>query len=487
MNLIPNKPGVTPNYYCTWSAQNSFYNLKDDPDAFAGAGGAGIARDSINEETVFGEKGMAHIYEKVRGDLYFVLDDGWDIPYGLEAASQRYEFGSLLLNEARFPECAGAPKDRLAKINQKLKDLGWRGVGLWVASQAHGEKDEESVLQEDAFKTYWTKRMEWCKDAGIYYWKVDWGYHESNNAWREALSALGRDQYPELWIEQCRCIMPVNEDEGRFGYPRYIMEVLAFSDVFRSYDVLSQLSVATTLDRLGVLLQGELQAQAKGIINCEDELYMGAALGCSVGVMRNRGKMDEVIRAIRWHRIAPPFSIRDNQTYLSEELGTDKWYLKPGECWAEQYTNKEISQTAPLVISRGIALPVVEGKTEEKPFVVAAGNPNGAVSIATLARHQNGTIETPRCIITLDVGNSDVPIGIFGKYDKLTLKFDHPIRDKQVWAQDLMGDEAVDITNDVLQEDTTITIPGEVIDRIGLSCRTMPSDGSDPGIVLVLR
>ena len=101
MNLIPDTIGSTPNYYCTWSAQNSFYNLKDNPEKLAGSGGAQVARHSLTEETVFGEGGMAHQFDKIRRDLFFVLDDGWDVPYYVDPSTARYEFGSLLLPDTK--------------------------------------------------------------------------------------------------------------------------------------------------------------------------------------------------------------------------------------------------------------------------------------------------------------------------------------------------------------------------------------------------
>ena len=48
-----------------------------------------------------------------------------------------------------------------------------------------------------------------------------------------------------------------------------------------------------------------------------DELYIGAALGCAIGIMRSRygkdlfrmnTKLDEIAAAVRWQRFAPPFS-----------------------------------------------------------------------------------------------------------------------------------------------------------------------------------
>ena len=70
---------------------------------------------------------------------------------------------------------------------------------------------------------------------------------------------------------------------------------------------------------------------AKGIINCEDEPYIAVGLGCAIGVMRHpfagtlpdgaqdfvfppvgrdiKRRLDEVVRGVRWHRIAEPFAV----------------------------------------------------------------------------------------------------------------------------------------------------------------------------------
>jgi hypothetical protein len=54
-----------------------------------------------------------------------------------------------------------------------------------------------------------------------------------------------------------------------------------------------------------------------------------------------------------------------------------------------------------------------------------------------------------------------------------------------VWAQDLLADEAVDITRRVVVRGNSIILEGELIDDIGLACATA-DDPSLPGLVLKL-
>ena len=64
--------------------------------------------------------------------------------------------------------------------------------------------------------------------------------------------------------------------------------LLIFSDVLRTYDITAQLSVPTTLDRVvQILASFDSLPKGKGIINCEDEPYVAASLGCAIGVMRH--------------------------------------------------------------------------------------------------------------------------------------------------------------------------------------------------------
>jgi len=519
MNLIPNKPGLSPNYFCTWSTQN--FGRTDDLEdinlvAFEGDQGAKSARDYLSEDVVFSKNGMIDQYDKIRSDLFFVFDDGWDVPYGVHSDTQRFRFGSVELDEERFPSCIGDPTQRLKKLNDKVKSFGWRGAGLWIAAQAVGEGKEGFMMDDTTLKNYWRQRVKWSKEAGINYWKVDWGVRAANFEFREMLTAIGREEAPDLIIEHCRNCGPVNDDanvpweqevntgDGRFNSWGTVLQeaisLISFSDVLRAYDVTVPLSTATTLDRVASILKGaKINKEAKGIINCEDEPYIGAALGCSIGVMRSamykeisgfdydmrysRKRLDEVVRAIRWQRLAPAFRADQEKVYLSNNILTDSWKFSKGESWAAWLIGNEVKQACPAVVTRGLELKVVNCK-ETSPFIVAARNPNGAISIAALPRtvSQHG-IYTPLAQVELVVGDSEHPIGIFGKFESITLTFDENMNQKVIWGQDLGGNSAVDITDKVIVQDNRVLISGDIISEIGLMAAT-EGDVSDPGMVL---
>ena len=249
MNLIPSKSERSISYFCTWRTQN----------ILAAMDGGASARDMMDEQRLFGPGGFVHQYQGVRDDLYLVLDDGWDVDYGVSPDTAAACFGSLEMNERKFPSVKGLlSAERLGAINQRVKAYGWKGIGLWVAAQ-RSAKDYDAPFKESDL-AYWRERILWCREAGVEYWKVDWGTHADDNAFRKALSRLAKDLYPELIIEHAACMLPLNALghpdaalRGRFAGEGEVCalakDAIGFSQVLRSYDVLSALSVPTTLDR----------------------------------------------------------------------------------------------------------------------------------------------------------------------------------------------------------------------------------------------
>lgn len=123
-------------------------------------------------------------------------------------------------------------------------------------------------------------------------------------------------------------------------------EFIRFSETIRSYDVNNQIAQAQTLQRLHDLgEQPDCELDGWGIINCEDEPYIAAGLGCAIGVMRHpyvgnlpngkqdvyfadlgpqsrrlKNRLNEIVRAVRWHRIALPFGHRHDQWHADSVL-----------------------------------------------------------------------------------------------------------------------------------------------------------------------
>src|SRR6266576_649139 len=69
-NLVPLQPRPSLSYWCSWVTQNS-----PRPDDLQGT----LA--NLNEEKLLDNPGwVSRYYEKIRGDLIVVLDEGWDVP-----------------------------------------------------------------------------------------------------------------------------------------------------------------------------------------------------------------------------------------------------------------------------------------------------------------------------------------------------------------------------------------------------------------------
>lgn len=513
-SLIPKTPGITPSYWCTWGIQNyckeNAFTVHD--------GNWEVPVRLLREDMLLSPGAWAtRILEKVRADLYLMFDVGWDLPLSVEVKNFQ-QFGILAPDPARFPSCTGSPVARLEQLNRRCQELGWRGTGLWVSPQLPGEGAEDCQYSAEEVERHWRERLQWSRQAGIGYWKIDCGAHAGSVEYRNMLTRLAAEEAPKLWVEQGANYGPLNDDaelpwgtrgggSGRYagtdGNYEQALAILRFSDVLRTYDVTPQLSVATTLDRVATLLRdGMVEPGARGLLNCEDEPYLGAALGCAIGIMRHidmlprpgmnydpahvRLRMDEVVRAIRWQRLAPAFGVGNTVTTWSELVLWDSWTFSAGDSWATWVEGETIRQGAPAIVARNIALPQVQ-TTGQAPFVLATRFPNGAIAVATLPRTlDTTTIITPPVEVTVNIGDASAPIGIFGHYQALHLQLSHPLGTRRVYAQDLAGEECVDITKKVTCSGSTITLSSEVINAIGLMAAT-PGDLSAPSMVLVIQ
>ena len=485
-------------YYCTWLAQNFIAEETGEERAavrpqFTGDQGANCARDKVNEYTVFGKDGMAENPVKGREELYLVLDDGWDVPFDFDPYAHKDYFGSLEANEQRFPCAKGKPAERLKALNERAKSLGWKGIGIWVAAQKCG-KDYNSPFSE-MDKEYWRERILWCKQAGVTYWKVDWGTSEHDVAFRKFLTDAAAELYPELTVEQAICCPPVNGNTeeiqngavGRFQGDKKISglskEAASFSEVFRTYDVTPQFSVASTLDRAAYLLPF-----AKGYLNVEDELYLAAALGCQMGIMRSvygkgldvwddSDRLQEADAALAWQKIAPPFVGEEVET--SEEVLADEWTFKENEFWYQPINGRTIRQGAPAIIARNASLPETKaGATGEKPFVVCALN-QGAYSVAVLPRTLNGKRAYVGGRVVCSLNHMPDKIALFGFADSFEFQWCQG-KAVNVSAVSMLGGNEVEIP--LSEAGRRFQIGAELIKKLWKT-----DDRSAPAVLLTLR
>ena len=482
-------------YYCTWLAQNFIAERFGKERAavhpeFAGDQGANCARDMLNEHTVFGKGGMAQV--NARADLYLVLDDGWDVPYHTASVSKQC-FGSLEVNEARFPSVNGKPAERLRVLNERAKSFGWKGLGIWVAAQKCGKSYNKPFTEAD--EESWRERILWCKQAGVTYWKVDWGTSEHDVAFRRFLTEAAAELYPELTIEHAVCCPPVNGNTealqrgavGRFQDDTKISglskQAVAYSEVFRSYDVTPQFSAASTLDRAAYLLPF-----AKGYLNVEDELYLAAALGCQMGVMRSvygkgldewddSDRLQEIDAALAWQKIAPPFVGGEVET--SEEILADEWTFRENEFWYQPINGRTIRQGAPAIVSRNAPLAEVKaGATGEKPFVACALN-QGAYSVAVLPRTLNGKRAYVGGKVVCSLPEMPEKIALFGSAEGFEIRWEQG-KAASVTALSLLGGNELEMP--LFEAGNRIYIDAEQMKKIWKA-----DDKSAPAVLFTIR
>ncbi len=477
LSLVPDIPTTAPDYFCTWNVQGYQSNYA----------GSSEMRAAINEKSMFGTgnwEGWVKFFPKIRGDLYFVMDDSWDIPQNVNSTSNKY-LGLVELDTTRFPSFTGNPAQRLIKLNEKVKSYGWKGVGGWICAQ-----EAEIAANRNSVDDYWAERLKAAHEAGFDYWKVDWGKESHNDEWRKNLTRLGRIYAPNLYIEHAMK-----------------NEYIEFSDVFRTYDVENITATPVTIQRVANLLKYDARGNAKGIINCEDEPYIAVGLGCAIGVMRHpykgnlpngkqdyvfppvgrnyKNRLDEVARGVRWHRIAEPFGVA-NDAYVDSVKLNDHWEVRADETWVNRKAGEVVRESAPARISRNMPLPqVTASRGSEVPFVMASRYPNGATAIVTTERTLGRKCVLKPIVVTAQMDDLYKPIGIFGKYKSLVLHFNEEIDLSaiQVLGQDLASDRAVEITDRLVVKGNRITVPGELIEAVGLMNAT-EGDESLPGLVI---
>jgi len=263
INLVPKGPSLNPNYWCTWAAQNYMYGQGQpalDPQLLEGTPGAKLAEEQLREATLFGSKGwLENFHTKVRSDLYVLMDEGWE----------EGGYATFIPDGSKFPSLHGTPPEKLKQLNEAVQAHGWRALALWCRDTPGGEADR--------------KLVRWSRQAGIRYWKIDGGdktFHVDQIRNQEHSPLVTEHVYPEG---------PLNGDwrnDGRFGpqiwgSPR--LEMMRQADVYRTYDTSTTLSIPTTIDRIAEMLKASQgHAQVRALLNCEDEVYLAAALGCTI-------------------------------------------------------------------------------------------------------------------------------------------------------------------------------------------------------------
>ena len=502
-------------YFCTWETQRALWKGKT------------CERDNMNEEVLFGNNGWADLFPQARSNLVIVLDDGWDVPYGADGKGEGLAaFGSLIPDSSRFPSLSGSTVSKLRQLRKRFEDRGWGGLGIWVAAQACGETREKPFPKERLIEDLKRKLSE-SAEAGIAYWKVDWGVHGSDIEYRRWASELARSYAPNLIVDHsCGFDNAVNGhaypydppwkpgaelpkidgSTGRMigtpGFERVrklYTAMMAYSDSFRTYDTLPPMTSATALERAVFELTCADATNSPCTINIEDEPLIGAAMGLGIGIMRasvwpdpkvpepepKQRRIAEIARCVRWREYAPVFgSDRGCPVRYSRETGEETWHFKKGSTWWGAAFGKTLRQTAPSVVSRGMPLPKVSCAGSERPLVCASLSPDtGAAAVASLplltvekSRH------TPLADVQLQASLSrKAPLGVFGDFASVVVG--DGAAGSRIVARDLLGERDVDITSRCRISDGKITLPGDVLSEIGRS-ENPPGDFSSSGVAV---
>lgn len=325
---------------------------------------------------------------------------------------------------------------------------------------------------------------------------------------RSMIFECAKKYAPNVKIEQAYCQPPFDVrfyEHDSDKYKSRIDEIAFYQrngDYFRVYDASPQFRSTALIWRTMEAFRS-VRGDSHNCIsipNVEDEVYLGASLGCSIGAMRHsyfesrpefhyhspiNTPMTALKRALMWHRIAPPFRICDSGYEISDEVFTDSYDYPPdgGNAWP-YISDKLVVQDCYGSMSRNMPLPAVKVSRAQKPFVVCSLNPNTrAVSVYSAPRTIGGSVaKSIPADVTIEGGHAGSAVGIFGKYKNLTIIFDDDMENKKVYAQDLCVDEAVDITDLVSASGRTLTIPGTAIEKTGLQRKEYENELPRTGI-----
>jgi len=484
INLIPEGGDVTGSYFCTWWSQSA-------AAADLGLTGTGLSewRDALNQDSVFGTEKYYHPAERdMRRGIIFLLDDGWDIPIGTpNDGTCGHLYGSVDPDSVKFSHFGSTPKERLRKMSEKAKEMGYAGLGLWISPQ------KSSLCGYDAEddREYWEKRAEWCHSAGVLYWKVDWGRHDYDDEYRRLISDAVRKAAPGILVEhavvQKPCTHHHPEEDFVARRTDRTHEQMSFCDAFRTYDVLEPFDKVCTLERANEALSanGKRENCGMALVNGENLYTISAALGLTVGIMNYNA---DAKACLNWHRIAPPFGAFESEYRASEEMLCDTAFFDTEICEWAPCKGRLVCESAPAVMARGCPLPAVAPVGGESPFVIAAKNPKtGAYSVATVRR----SVDPVRDVyfladVTVTDADPDCPLGVFGVFNSLTVEFSKiPSGEYRILAQDLTSDRALDITDKAELSGRRLFLDGRLMRYAGKYFRGH-ADRSEPSLVIKL-
>ncbi len=468
MNLCDKPYTETGSYLCTWAVQGKLARettLVDGPDI------PSRQRLAMHDKFLFSEDSLYHtVPREYRGSIYLVLDDGWDVPGGTHPEAGRAPFGSVIPDPEKFPY-ADDDVARLKVMVQKAKDLGYAGLGLWIAPQIPYEKEDATMADAEA---HWRAAARRCQEAGVRYWKVDWGKHAFTRPYIEMMTRVAREVAPDLLLEHAHDQAPLKGAKSPEDPKVEIMCENAYvGDFYRTYDVQPPFHDNETLCRLNAMLQKIDPTQflygCRGMINVESAPVIAFGLGCNLGIMESEVR-PEIDATLSWHRFCPPFGMTEGDYHASDRYLTERYYFAGNVAWWIRRRDELFTLQIPAVCSRNTRLPEV-GEMEEPPAIMACCHPKTkAYSIAAMHRviDPNPHLEV-LADVTIFPEEIFAPIGVYGGFASLTAQFATDIpQGVRVYAQCLRASEAIDVTELVKIEGNRLIMNGQKLRLWGM-------------------
>lgn len=479
--IPPPSDVVTGDYLCSWYAQQEIARrLGLTKNRYA------ELRDTLTAGRLLDDSSGFHpLSREYRKGLIFLMDDGWDVPFGTPSDPPNWRrFGSLLPDTEKFSSLGKTPNSRLARLSEGIRSLGYAGLGLWIAAERAGENTEST-------RRFYEEHATAHEKAGIRYWKVDWGDYEKDDAYRRAVSEAAHSRAPGLLVEHCATQQALDGLNRAADFKerrsRLIEKLVTFADVVRTYDVMSPFQEVCTLGRAHEVFSAAQrfgkEAGGNPLVCAEWAYFVAAALGCTVGIMR----VDNECRALlRFRRLSPPFGACEAEYRFSEEFLTDTLYFENHTNRGIKVGGKLITESAPAVMARGVPLPTVVPGGPYLPFVAASKNPRtGVYAVGTFRRNIDPNVGVIAAAdVTLDVEGTCVRVGVFGFYRTLILRFPSKIEgDVRVLAQDFLLDKSIDMTTEVSINDCEMRLDGKILRWVGKRSRIY-FDNANPALLL---
>jgi len=351
-------------YWTTWYVENYPALV---PKGGAAMGDAQLFADCSPSPKAGPLGGWAKcFFPDARSDLLLLLDDTWFVRPSTFANQWQ-------IDPVKFPaEHRGNWSTDAAALVAAARAAGWAGLGVWH----HGVLMGNSTGEIDA-------QFASLAAAGVQHVKTDGtddghGYVTAS-AHRVSTTAKLRIEHKQSPGAPMNG-KPLVAGAGRCreSYIDQLVHLVACTDVLRTDDIVCQMSVPTCLDRFARTLAGAASNSsfapavpgALGIIAPQDEAYMAAGLSGALAGMRhplpqlvgdsringNRNltrRMDEVTRATRWFRIAPPtgvFASGSGAVLVDAVPLFDEKVLTKDDTWDSAYWGKGVNQVRKIVL-----------------------------------------------------------------------------------------------------------------------------------------